>query len=829
MIVRLFVVFGLFFSVAFGQTPLILPQTGAEEQICWDAISDKFGYWYFATNQGVLQYNGLSFYLIPTKTPVRKLALGNNQILWVGCKEDFGKINLQTKTNPRYESFKTDDSFLFNQVIDIRVSGDVAHFLTERLVLQTYADKPGFSSFSLPEEVIGSGFLGNTWLMMGQKSGLVELSLSGVKDFPQKGQFQVPGLYRTCPLSNGKTVVAGLDDKLYLWDGSNLQPFASSVHNLTVDGRIFGVSSNESGQIAIATFSRGLLILDENGKLLFHLTKELPTLEIYSVKGSGAGFWVGFANGLHYIGSGLPISVSPLPSLYAQINDILDWNGNRYVATNIGLFENGQKINGIESSEIWQLATDGKQLYIATSAGLYILKAGKPVKLFSQPVFSIRYVDNQFFFAGENAAGTVSGESIKNEIEKIRIEANSYWNDGNVGYIGSNYQGLIRVSGGKGEFLNKVNPTLDGAVSVFSVKKSPYFLTRTGVFVAIDNQIKQVKGLEHLNVSLVKSIQVQNDLIYVLQEHKILAFRQESGDRFVPEYGHSGNIAGKVDAFTIHETRINLISGDKWINTPTFLDLNRPTVSSLLRVFSSDSLLFYHTPDTTATLAEVNLAYTHNNAEYWVGLVNSFFPGEHEVYYSFDKLTWKKSSSNGIVKHGELSDGKHTLFVRIILAQGGMLENEVAVVEVAPPWWRSWIAYLSYLMVLGVGVWGAIRWNRIRTEKKHQRLLQDAEQWIEELDNQVNIKTAELAKTTQELQEANDDMKASILYASRIQRSLLPSKHVIENYFSAVEVWYQPKDVVSGDFYWFYETDRSVYLAVADCTGHGVPGALMSV
>ncbi|MBL0329223.1 MAG: tetratricopeptide repeat protein [Bacteroidetes bacterium] len=77
--------------------------------------------------------------------------------------------------------------------------------------------------------------------------------------------------------------------------------------------------------------------------------------------------------------------------------------------------------------------------------------------------------------------------------------------------------------------------------------------------------------------------------------------------------------------------------------------------------------------------------------------------------------------------------------------------------------------------------------------------------------------------------EKNKDITDSINYAKRIQTAILPSKEYIQNYLPQSFILYQPKDIVSGDFYWFAEKNECLILAIADCTGHGVPGAFMSM
>jgi len=80
-----------------------------------------------------------------------------------------------------------------------------------------------------------------------------------------------------------------------------------------------------------------------------------------------------------------------------------------------------------------------------------------------------------------------------------------------------------------------------------------------------------------------------------------------------------------------------------------------------------------------------------------------------------------------------------------------------------------------------------------------------------------------------EIKVQNRKVQDSINYAERIQSSILPDSERIRKAFPKSFVYYEPRDVISGDFPWFYETDDSWYIAAVDCTGHGVPGALLSL
>ncbi|RLD64428.1 MAG: histidine kinase [Bacteroidetes bacterium] len=86
----------------------------------------------------------------------------------------------------------------------------------------------------------------------------------------------------------------------------------------------------------------------------------------------------------------------------------------------------------------------------------------------------------------------------------------------------------------------------------------------------------------------------------------------------------------------------------------------------------------------------------------------------------------------------------------------------------------------------------------------------------------------EMKNIEMEIQDKNKKITESINYAKRIQGSILPDTKFIQTYLPNSFIFYKPKDVVSGDFPWFFKKNDDIYIAAVDCTGHGVPGALLS-
>ena len=110
----------------------------------------------------------------------------------------------------------------------------------------------------------------------------------------------------------------------------------------------------------------------------------------------------------------------------------------------------------------------------------------------------------------------------------------------------------------------------------------------------------------------------------------------------------------------------------------------------------------------------------------------------------------------------------------------------------------------------------------------HLNILQNLAVFITNaLENARIYSQLEVQKS--EIERQNKDITDSITYASRIQKAVLDSSESILNQFKDAFIFYQPRDIVSGDFYWFHRREHRRYIAVADCTGHGVAGAFLTI
>ncbi len=145
-----------------------------------------------------------------------------------------------------------------------------------------------------------------------------------------------------------------------------------------------------------------------------------------------------------------------------------------------------------------------------------------------------------------------------------------------------------------------------------------------------------------------------------------------------------------------------------------------------------------------------------------------------------------------------------------------------------------------FLSILMAGKYKALQKEKEEVQRQLVRELEEKNKFITEsnvrLEEEVKERTREIEQNRQELKEKNEDLLSSIKYAERLQQALLTDKRKFQSVFKDSFIFFRPRDIVSGDFFWADEIKPNKIwpkglkvFAVADCTGHGVPGAFVSI
>ncbi|MGZ3884202.1 MAG: two-component regulator propeller domain-containing protein [Bacteroidia bacterium] len=219
--------------------------------------------------------------------------------------------------------------------------------------------------------------------------------------------------------------------------------------------------------------------------------------------------------------------------------------------------------------------------------------------------------------------------------------------------------------------------------------------------------------------------------------------------------------------------------------------------------------------DTAITYKKaLTLSWRENYFQFEVAALDYNEPSKNRYMFKLEgyDTEWSEPTNVRYISYTELPGGEYTLKVKASNNDGVWNETPFQMhITVIPPFWKTaWF----FVLVSLLGVLTVVLYTRYRTQtiKKENKIL----------ENKVSERTKELA-------EKNRDITSSIEYARRIQEAILPAKDFVFSKFENAFILYKPKDIVSGDFYWFGMKDGYRIFAVVDCTGHGVPGAFMSM
>ncbi len=210
----------------------------------------------------------------------------------------------------------------------------------------------------------------------------------------------------------------------------------------------------------------------------------------------------------------------------------------------------------------------------------------------------------------------------------------------------------------------------------------------------------------------------------------------------------------------------------------------------------------------------IELSYRKNFFSFEFASLDFVLPEKILYSYKMEGLDedWSTPSTRNFASYTDLQGGDYVFRVKATNNDGVWNEKGVALhIRIIPPFYKTRLFYSLSVFFTIVLVFIIIRMRvaSINAEKKR----------LEEM----------VAQRTRELAEKNQDIMSSINYARRIQDAILPETNLIAQALPDSFILYRPKDIVSGDFYWFAELGNKKLIASVDCTGHGVPGAFMSM
>jgi len=230
--------------------------------------------------------------------------------------------------------------------------------------------------------------------------------------------------------------------------------------------------------------------------------------------------------------------------------------------------------------------------------------------------------------------------------------------------------------------------------------------------------------------------------------------------------------------------------------------------------FELDSLIYYK--------KDIRLNYNQNFIAFEFAVLDYTEPAMNRYKFKLEGLDedWNyRDADDRKASYSGIAPGHYVL--KVTGANNDKVWNNEGVsisITIKPPWYKTMLAYVIYVLLTTAAIWMFIR-IREKNLKEEKRIL----------EQKVKERTAKIEAQKEEIQEQHKNITASIHYAKRIQSAILPPTEQIEEVVNEFFILFRPRDIVSGDFYWVTRRNEITIIVAADCTGHGVPGAFMSM
>jgi serine phosphatase RsbU (regulator of sigma subunit) len=884
----LLTIFTVFYCSSFAQSfhPPIVNYSSKDygkernpENYC--VVQDQRGVMYFGNSNGVLEYDGTSWNFITTVpgTYVRSMAIDSTGVIYVGTYMDFGYLKPNSKGELKYISLISklpEEDQYFSTIWSIHANEENVYFQADEAVFEyNLASENLITVYPSEMSDFHLSFMADGELYIRARNiGIVKYvegdleRLKGTEGFRDRGVF---GLYH---LEDDSLLIVTQEEGLWKWKDGGIRRLPDNNEKPLVELGIFGSARLSTGDLVLTTFSNGIYVINTAGEVQFEINRNLG-LRSNDVKAvfedRDQNVWLSLGNGISKVNYHSPLSYfNDKTGIDGNVQAIVRFKEKVYVGTSMGLFKQG--ISEDENREfgnthavkeqVWDFEVVDDVLYIGTSAGVFKSTDGEHLEMLTiEPANIVKYDEahQQFIVAGKYGIYVYDKDFFMlwsdNERSYSTFLSGEFDpNYKNTLWLGTTSSGVFRLELNPGHSRVDQYGYFDGLTDNELTK--PLFFQDSVIFgtmqgflsfihedeMALDlpDSLKddpdynrgmfQTKSLyDSIFYNTVLLLQEDEDWTWYCAEDKIGYYDKEK--KIFKNKPFWGVNYGRVNQFYLED------DGVLWIGCADGLIRYKKNDSkvyqshfvSLIREVSigRDSVIFSGAFSTDGIVQSTQsesfhfeLPFEYNDLSF--AFAAPYFEDEHvpEFSYSLEGYDeeWTAWGDKKEANFTNLQEGEYCFKVRARNIYGTLSEEAHFNFTILPPWYRTLWAYVLYSVGMILLFFIGFKVFSMRLKKKNI--------WLEGV---VQERTKEISEKNIVLRHQKQEIEDSINYAQRIQEAILPLENEMKKWLPQSFVLFRPKDIVSGDFYWFTEKDGKLIFICADCTGHGVPGAFMSM
>ncbi len=856
-------------------------------------IQDKRGVMYFGNNDGILEFDGFNWKKIPVKEKlVRSLAIDENGRIYVGARNEFGYLIADSVGELKYHSLihlLDQQERDFGSIWKTYVATDGIYFQTSDAIFRLNGDS---INIWRPENEYHFSFLVNDKLFVRDKGiGLKMMNKDSLVLLNTGQRFDTLEVFGMVPFNENEALI--VTDKVGIFhlynidspDKTRLVRHFTVIDNFLTENAINNVIRIAEHKYSFGTWGSGVILFDQSTDQ-FEIINNNAGLQNeiiqYQFLDNRNNLWLALDNGISMVSISVPVSFyKNKAGLETTIESITRFNNYLYVATRTGTYylshPGGLNIAPTSSrqsyynkpgflqvdevtDECWGLLSyqmqNDKFLFVALNNKVFLVDKNNSVidKLDNIPWdFWQSKQDPHLVFIGvengiesyylENGEWTKDAKikGIEERIYKITEDLS-----GNL-WMGTN-NSSVYVMNITNYSLTKEDPKVfrydtvhglpEGDIYVELVNEKPLFATAKGLYTFLPDQERFEPdtsfGAEFADGSrdIYKLLQDPEKNIWMVTYFPSTE-EYETGFLRLMKNGNYEWI--KEPFLSFSKEVIHALYHDKdgitWMGGPEGLFRFDPSMdkdyeqeyNTLIRkvTLGQDSIIFhgtyYNNNSLPAIIQPVTLIpvlpYKYNSLifEFSAPVNEDNSPMLFSYWLEGYEKNWSNWSTDTKNKYTNLHEGSYKFHVRSKNLYEKIGNQSTYEFSITPPWTRTIFAYIGYILFLAAFIYAVV----VIYTRNLRAIIRE--------------RTAEIREKKEEIEEKNKDIMDSIQYAQRIQEALLTPGDYVEKLFPERFILFMPRDIVSGDYYWMTEKNNKIICVTADCTGHGVPGAFMSM
>lgn len=774
----------------------------------WAVIQSNQGWIYFGNGDGVLEFDGVSWRLIPVanRTVVRSLAKDSTGTLFVGATHEIGYLASDSMGALQYVSLLDHlpaDKRNFGQVLGAEATLEGVYFHTLNRLFRW--DGKAFTIWE-DHHFSFTGYVNGAYYFTDEDRGTYVLAGDSIQLVIPPAQLASDRIRHFLPYSDQEILICLDKGPFMRFDGEKLQPLDGSINRYLDGTRIVNVQALSDNTYAFATYEKGMLIADREGRILQIVNKEsgLNTNLIFDVwQGMQGGLWLAMDNGAARVES-----ISPLSSfdtrngLEGPVNGLIRHRGSLYAATGLGIYRLNsrttddisarfQLVDPLLQIQGFSFLAIEEDLLIASGRGLFLIRENRVEKinemrnslLYQSPYFPDRvYVGKA---DGLGLIERVGGEWVtRGNIAGLESDTRRLYESApNRLWAGFHAGGIVRIelkenpSGLPGATITRFSEADGLPAGYVTMRKMRGKLTfrRDSDMYRFDPETSRFErdtsfaGLLGIPDEILSpDFEDKRGNIWLLEKLATGAWqrrvaRLQPDSTYKLEAINSQRMTQDADWVLYPEGDSILWYGGTDGVVRTCLDSIEPAdipyAAAVRRVsVKGDSIVFGGGINRVATTFE----YASNamRFEYAAATFDAMEVTRFQFLLEGFDPDWSDWTRETRRDYTNLPEGSYRFRVRAVNVYGRISEEGVFTFVILPPWYRSWWAYGLYAIGAIFLIWGIIRWRLQQVEAEKAAL----EQTVQARTKVVATQNIRLEQQTRQLKEL--DMLKSRFFAN---------------------------------------------------------------